>query len=65
MGDGRLDIHAPADVPAWRGAGDPRGTITLDHLLRMSSGLAWIEDYTPGNPSDSPWISPVSIASCR
>ena len=52
VGDGRIDIHAPADVPAWRGAGDPRGAITLDHLLRMSSGLAWIEDYTPGNPSD-------------
>ena len=52
VGDGRLDIQAPADVPAWRGVGDPRGAITLDHLLRMSSGLAWIEDYTPGNPSD-------------
>lgn len=52
VGDGRLDIAAPADVPEWRGAGDPRGAITLDHLLRMSSGLAWIEDYVPGHPSD-------------
>jgi CubicO group peptidase (beta-lactamase class C family) len=50
--DGQIDIHAPADVPAWRSPGDPRGAITLDHLLRMSSGLAWIEDYIPGNPSD-------------
>jgi CubicO group peptidase (beta-lactamase class C family) len=52
VGDGHLDIHAPADVPAWREAGDPRGAITVDHLLRMSSGLGWVEDYEPGHPSD-------------
>jgi CubicO group peptidase (beta-lactamase class C family) len=53
VGDGVLDIHAPADVPAWRREpGDPRSAITLDQLLRMSSGLAWIEDYSPANPSD-------------
>ena len=52
VGDGKVDIHAPADVPLWRGAGDPRGEITLDQLLRMSSGLEWIEDYSPENPSD-------------
>jgi CubicO group peptidase (beta-lactamase class C family) len=50
--DGRLDIHAPADVPEWRRAGDPRGAITLDQLLRMSSGLAFNEQYRPEAPSD-------------
>jgi CubicO group peptidase (beta-lactamase class C family) len=50
--DGRLDIHAPAAVPEWREPGDPRGAITLDLLLRMSSGLAFVEDYVPGHPSD-------------
>lgn len=52
VGDGKLDVHAPADVPEWRAPDDPRGVITLDQLLRMSSGLKWIEDYSPDNPSD-------------
>jgi CubicO group peptidase (beta-lactamase class C family) len=52
VADGKLDIHAPADVPEWRGAGDPRGAITLDQLLRMSSGLAFVEDYVVGRVSD-------------
>ena len=49
--DGKLDIKAAADVPEW--AGDARAAITLDQLLRMSSGLKFIEDYAPGGgPSD-------------
>lgn len=52
VGDGRLDIYAPADVPEWRAPGDPRGAVTLDQLLRMSSGLAFTEAYVPGEPSD-------------
>jgi len=51
-GEKRLDVAAPAEVPQWRSAGDPRGAITLDHLLRMSSGLAFIEEYVTGEPSD-------------
>ena len=50
--DGKLDIHAPADVPEWRSPGDPRGAITLDQLLRMSSGLKFTEVYVSGGPSD-------------
>ena len=51
--DGKLDIHAPADVPEWHEkAGDLRAHITLDHLLRMSSGLAFREDYVDGEASD-------------
>ena len=52
VGDGRLDIMAPADVPEWSGVGDPRRPITLDLMLRMSSGLAFVEDYEPDHPSD-------------
>jgi CubicO group peptidase (beta-lactamase class C family) len=43
--EGWLTIDAPAPVPEWRGEGDPRGRITVDQLLRMSSGLAFDEHY--------------------
>jgi len=42
---GKLDIMQPAPVPEWEGADDPRGEITMDHLLRMSSGLDFMEVY--------------------
>lgn len=46
---GKVDIHAPA--PLWRDAQDPRSAVTVDMLLRMSSGLAFGEfDFLP--PSD-------------
>ncbi|KCZ93171.1 beta-lactamase [Hyphomonas hirschiana VP5] len=50
--DGRLDIHAPANVPEWQQADDPRRAITLDQLLRMSSGLKFAEDYVDAGVSD-------------
>jgi CubicO group peptidase (beta-lactamase class C family) len=46
VGQGKLKVDAPAPVAEWQGAGDPRGAITLDNLLRMSSGLAFDETYT-------------------
>ncbi|MFK7922482.1 MAG: serine hydrolase domain-containing protein [Bacteroidia bacterium] len=49
--DGKLDIHAPAPVPEWQGADDPRRKITLDQMLRMSSGLDFEEVYFP--PADA------------
>ncbi len=36
---------APAPVPEWTAADDPRAAITVDHLLKMRSGLAWTEEY--------------------
>lgn len=38
-----LELHAPAPVPQWQGPEDPRAAITLDQLLRMSSGLEFVE----------------------
>ena len=45
VGDGRLALRAPAPVPEWSAPADPRHAITLDQLLRMSSGLAFDEHY--------------------
>ncbi len=42
---GLLDIHEPAPVPVW--ANDERKAITVDQLLRMSSGLQFEEVYGP------------------
>lgn len=50
--EGRVDVHAPADVPEWQSPNDPRRDITLDQLLRMSSGLAFAEDYVDAGVSD-------------
>ncbi len=49
--DGKLDINAPAAVPEWQGEGDERAAITLDQLMRMSSGLKFQEEYS-STPSD-------------
>ncbi len=46
-GQGRLDIMSPAPVPEWQLENDPRKAITIDQLLRMSSGLAFHEVYAP------------------
>ena len=46
----RLSLDEPAPVQAWQGSADPRRVITLDQLLRMSSGLKFSEVYVP--PSD-------------
>ncbi|MGD8700845.1 MAG: serine hydrolase [Desulfosarcina sp.] len=47
VGQGRLAVEEPAPVPEWRAHEDARNQITLDQLLRMSSGLAFDEIYRP------------------
>jgi CubicO group peptidase (beta-lactamase class C family) len=42
--DGCLTLNTLVLSNAWRGAGDPRSHITLEHLLHMSSGLEFSED---------------------
>jgi len=49
---GELDIHDPAPVPEWQKPDDPRRKITLDHLLKMNSGLEFDETYESDPLSD-------------
>jgi CubicO group peptidase (beta-lactamase class C family) len=46
---GLIAVDAPAPVPEWSAPGDPRGAITLESLLHMSSGL---DSDLAGNRSD-------------
>ena len=43
--DGKLAVADRALLPEWRDEGDPRRDISLDDLMRMSSGLAFDESY--------------------
>jgi CubicO group peptidase (beta-lactamase class C family) len=47
VADGKLALDAPASVPLWQRPGDPRGEITLRHLLQMRSGLRHTEAGDP------------------
>ncbi len=48
--EGKLSLYDPVPVEEWQN--DDRKHITLDQLLRMSSGLAFQEDYVDGAISD-------------
>lgn len=56
---GLIDVHAPASVPEWKRAGDPRARITTDQLLRMASGLH--SDHA-GNRTDALYFGGVGVA---
>jgi len=54
-----INVTAPAPVPEWKAAGDPRGRITTDQLLRMASGLN--SDHA-GNRTDALYFGGVGVA---
>jgi CubicO group peptidase (beta-lactamase class C family) len=49
--DGRLDVTERAAVTEWADPADSRHDITVDQLLRMASGLEFVEDYVDDSVS--------------
>lgn len=47
--DGFVDVNDPTGLEVWSSPADPRGNITLENLLHMSSGLT---SPTAGNRTD-------------
>ena len=48
---GLIDIYKKTPIDEWNEKDDPRNAITIDQLLRMSSGIEWEENY--GKPSSA------------
>jgi CubicO group peptidase (beta-lactamase class C family) len=59
---GRLAVGAPAPVPAWRDPSDPRHAITIEQLMRMTSGLALDETNTGFDPSSRMLLTEPDMA---
>ncbi|MEP2102985.1 MAG: serine hydrolase [Parasphingorhabdus sp.] len=56
--EGFSDVNAPAKIIEWMSVFDPRQAITLDNLMRMSSGL--ISD-TAGNRTDPIYMGGATV----
>jgi CubicO group peptidase (beta-lactamase class C family) len=56
---GLLDLHRKAPLVEWSRPGDPRGEITLDHMMHMASGLYTEMD---GNPQAELYTSGAAAA---
>ncbi len=48
---GKYDIYQPGVVPEWRENTDGSERVSVDHLLRMTSGLDVVEDQSGADPN--------------
>lgn len=55
---GHSDVTAPAKIIEWASTFDPRSKITLDQLMRMSSGLS---SDTAGNRTDPIYMGGTTV----
>lgn len=55
---GEADLNVPVSLADWTRPGDPRAAITLDHLMRMASGLT---SDTAGNRTDALYFGGVGV----
>lgn len=53
IADGSLTLDQPAPIPDWQRLGDPRGGITIRHLLQMRSGLRHAERADPAYEAEA------------
>lgn len=56
---GMVDVSSRVEIPQWNKFGDPRAFVTIDNLLRMSSGLT---SDSAGNRTDAIYMGGVSVS---
>lgn len=59
---GAVDVEKPAPIAAWQNANDPRRAITLEHLMRMETGLALDETGSGFDPSNQMFYDEPDMA---
>ncbi|KRR10849.1 serine hydrolase [Bradyrhizobium jicamae] len=59
---GLVTPSMPAPIPEWRGAGDPRREIEVEHLMRMTSGLDLDETNSGFDPSSRMFLQDDTAA---
>jgi len=63
VGEGKINIDAPAPVKEWKTPGDPRSTLTISHLMRMSSGLDFHTDVSIVGDRQKQLFGAIDVAS--
>jgi CubicO group peptidase (beta-lactamase class C family) len=53
---GRISPSLPAPIPQWRGPNDPRREIEVEHMMRMTTGLALDETNSGFDPSNQMYL---------